>query len=292
MASGKISLFARAGVPRVTLVPPWALVIIAVISVQMGAAVAKQLFDAAGPSGVVFLRTLLGAAMFAALWRPRVFGHSRRAYLYMLVYGADIALMMLSFYAAIDRIPLGVAVAIAFVGPLGLAVLGSRRAIDIVWVVMAAAGVLLLSPFTAQSLDPVGVLLAAIDGVLWAGYIVISKRINRVLDSNTVLTLSMLIAALVALPVGIRGAAAVLADPALMIISLVVALLSSAIPFGLEFQALKRMPPRAFGLLLSLEPVAAALMGFILLHEALGLTEMLGIGLVTTAAFATARSAV
>lgn len=290
MASGKISLV-KTGSSGAALVPPWALVIIAVISVQAGAAVAKQLFEAAGPSGVVFLRTLLGGAIFALLWRPRVLGHSRRAYLYMLVYGVDIALMMLSFYAAIDRIPLGIAVAIAFAGPLGLAVLGSRRAIDMVWVALAAAGVLLLSPFTAESLDPVGVLLAAADGVLWAGYIVISKRINRVLDGNTVLPLSMLIAALVALPVGIRGASAVLADPALILISLVVALLSSAVPFGLEFYALKRMQPRAFGLLLSLEPVAAAFMGFVLLHEALGLTEIVGISLVTVAAFATARSA-
>lgn len=275
---------------RVSVLPPWALVIVAVISVQMGAALAKQLFDIAGTSGVVFIRTLVGTIVFYVLWRPRLLGHSRKAYGYMLLYGADIALMMLTFYAAINRIPLGVAVAIAFAGPLGVAVMGSRRAQDFLWVLAAGVGILLLSPFTNAALDPVGVLLAMLEAVLWASYILLSGRINRVVDGNTALAFSMGVAAMVALPLGIGGAAQVLTSPALIVVGLVVALLSSAIPFSLEFQALRTMPPRAFGLLVSLEPVMAAVMGFLILHEALGIREVIGIGLVTAAAVATARS--
>lgn len=287
------SLPAKAGAvtARGYALPPWAMVIVAVISVQMGAALAKQLFEVAGPSGVVFIRTLLGAAMFYALWRPRLFGHSRKAYGYILLYGTDIALMMLTFYAAINRIPLGVAVAIAFAGPLGVAVFGSRRRQDFLWVLAAGVGILLLSPFTNASLDPAGILLAMLEAVLWASYILISKRVNRVLDGNSALTLSMGVAAVVALPLGAGGAAQVLVSPMLIVLGLLVALLSSAIPFALEFQALKTMPPRVFGLLVSLEPAAAAVMGLLILHEALGLREVIGIALVTAAAIATARSA-
>ncbi|MBI5669083.1 MAG: EamA family transporter [Chloroflexi bacterium] len=270
--------------------PPWAMVVTAVLSVQMGAALAKQLFDVAGPSGVVFLRTALGAAMFYALWRPRLFGHSQRAYLQIVVYGTNIALMMLTFYAAISRIPLGVAVAIAFAGPLTISVLGSRRVQDLVWVLAAGAGIVLLSPFSSAALDPVGIGLAFIEAGLWAGYILLTRRINRALDGNTALTLSMGVAAVVALPFGIGGAVQVLAAPALVLAALLVALLSSAIPFGLEFRALKVLPSRVFGLLVSLEPVIATLIGFVVLHEALGLREGIGIALVTLAAVATARS--
>jgi inner membrane transporter RhtA len=272
-------------------IPEWALVVAAVISVQIGAAIAKQLFDAIGPVGVVFLRTLLAGVAFWALWRPGIRGHGRLAYTYVVLYGINILLMMLAFYAAIDRIPLGIAVAIAFAGPLGLAVTGSRRRLDLLWVVMAAIGILLLSPFTNTDLDPLGVLFALSSALLWAAYILLSGRVNRALDGNTALTLSMSIAAVVSLPLGIGSALKVLADPSLLALGLVVALLSSAIPFALEFRALKTMRPRAFGLVVSTEPVVATIIGFVALHEALGLRELIGIILVTIAAVATARSA-
>jgi len=271
--------------------PPWALVAAAVVSVQVGAAVAKQLFDVAGPVGVVFLRTLLAALMFWVLWRPRLRGHTGRAYALIVLYGINIALMMLSFYASIDRIPLGVAVAIAFAGPLGLAVAGSRRVTDVLWVAMAAVGILLLSPFTNTQLDPLGVVFALCSALLWASFVLLSGRVNRALDGNTALALSMSVAALVALPAGFNGGIKVFADPALIALAFVVALLSSAIPFALEFRALKTMPPRAFGLMVSLEPVVAAMIGFLILREALGWREVAGIVLVTIAAVATARSA-
>lgn len=272
-------------------IPEWALVVAAVVSVQIGAAIAKQLFDAIGPVGVVFLRTFLAGMAFWALWRPGIREHGRLAYIYVVLYGINIALMMLTFYAAIDRIPLGIAVAIAFAGPLGLAVAGSRRPLDLLWVVMAAIGVLLLSPFTNADLDPLGVLFAMLSALLWATYILLSGRVNRALDGNTALTLSMAVAAVVSLPLGIGSAVNVLADPSLLLLAVVVALFSSAIPFALEFQALKTMPPRAFGLVVSTEPVVATIIGFVALHEALGLREMIGIILVTIAAAATARSA-
>jgi inner membrane transporter RhtA len=274
----------------INLIPSWLLVVIAIISVQIGAAVAKQLFDIAGPTGVVFLRTLVAGLIFVALWRPKVRGLDRTAYVYIVLYGINIALMMLSFYAAIDLIPLGITVAIAFAGPLIVAVIGSRRRSDLLWIVLAGIGILLLSPFTNEGLEPAGVLLAFLSALTWATYILLSSRINKVMDGNTALTFAMIIASLVSLPIGIGGAVGVLVNPALIFLSIIVGILSSAVPFALEFHALKTMPPRAFGLLVSLEPVVATLIGFIVLQEMLELPDIIGIVLVTIAATATARS--
>lgn len=271
-------------------IPPWAQVVLAVISVQIGAALAKGLFETAGPSGVVFIRTLLAGILFGLVWRPAVRGRSWRDYGYIALYGVSIALMMLAFYAAIDRIPLGITVAIAFTGPLGLAISGSRKPLDLLWTLLAAAGVLLLSPITNVSLEPVGMFFAALSGVSWAIYILLTRRISRRVNTQAALTLSMLVAAITAMPFGLSGALQVLTAPTLIALSLVVALLSSAVPFGLEFQALKSLSPRAFGLLVSLEPVIAAAIGFLMLSETLDLRSLIGIGLVTAAAAATARS--
>lgn len=273
------------------VIPAWSLVVIAIVSIQIGAAVAKQLFDTTGPAGVVFLRTLLGGLMFCALWRPKLHAYNREAYLYLIVYGFVIAMMMMTFYAAIDRIPLGITVAIAFAGPLGVAIVNSRRLADIGWVILAALGVLLLSPLANVSLDPFGIILALLSALTWAMYILLTKQVIRRVDGNAALALSMIIAALFALPLGFSGALKVLADPTLLLLSGVVALLSSAIPFGLEFMAMKELTPRAFGLLVSLEPVVAALIGLVALGEGLELHEIVGISLVTLAAVATTKSA-
>ena len=270
-------------------VPPWSLVVFGIISVQIGAAFAKGLFEVSGTAGVVFIRTLVGAVLFMLIWRPRWRGYSRRVYLYMGLYGAVIAANMLLFYASISRIPLGVAVAIAFAGPLLVATLGSRKLMDFVWVALAAVGIILLSPLTNVTLDPLGVLIAFMTAGSWALYIILTKRVGSLLEGHAALALSMGVAALVALPFGGLGAAKVLADPGLIVLGLLVALLSSAIPFALEFTALKRLTPRVFGLLASVEPVAAALIGLIVLHEALGVRDVIGIGLVTLAAVATTR---
>ncbi|MEO8608069.1 MAG: EamA family transporter [Chloroflexota bacterium] len=273
-----------------TGLPPWTWVIVAVLSVQLGAAIAKQLFETVGPSGVVFLRTLLAGILFIGVWRPQVRGYSKSVYGHIILFGIIIAAMMLSFYAAIDRIPLGITVAIAFAGPLGIAVMGSRKLIDLIWVTMAAIGILLLSPITDTKLDPIGVVLAFVSALTWAIYIVLSKRVNQLLEGNSALALAMCVAAIFSLPFGISGAFKIFSSPSLIVLSLVIALLSSAIPFWLEFKALKTLSSRVFGLLVSLEPVVAALIGFVILHEALGLREISGIALVTAAAVATTRS--
>lgn len=274
---------------RFNLIPPWALVVIAVVSVQFGAALAKGLFETAGPGGVVFIRTFLAGIMFMALWRPKILGYSRAAYLHIVAYGIIITAMMLSFYAAIDRIPLGITVAIAFAGPLGVAVIGSRKLVDMLWVALAGVGVLLLSPFTDVTLDPLGMVLALGSALTWALYILLTKRINRVMPGNAALALSMCMAAIAALPFGLGGAIKILPNPSFILLSVVVALLSSAIPFGLEFHALKSLSSRAFGLLVSLEPVVAAIVGFLILQESLDANEIIGIALVTIAAVATTR---
>ncbi len=270
-------------------IPPWSLVVFGIISVQIGAAFAKQLFDVTGTAGVVFIRTLVAAVIFTAIWRPRWRGYSRAVYLHMIVYGAIITANMLLFYAAISRIPLGVTTAIAFAGPLLVAVLGSHKLMDFVWVALAAVGIILLTPLSNVALDSLGVLLAFLTAGSWALYIIFTKRVSTLLEGHTVLALSMCMAALVALPFGGLGASKVLADPGLAVQGVLVALMSSAIPFALDFTALKRLTPRVFGLLASIEPVAAAVIGLIVLHEALGVREVIGIGLVTVAAIATTR---
>ena len=277
---------------RINLVsaPPWLLVLVAVLSVQFGAAVAKQLFAITGPGGVVFLRTSLASVMFFALWRPKVRGYQPRDYLLIIIYGITIAAMMLSFYAAIDRIPLGITVAIAFAGPLTIAVVGSRRRSDLLWVVLAAVGIVLLSPLTNAALDLLGLVLAFVSALTWAIFILLSGRVSRAFPASAGLAIGMSIAALVSIPFGLVGAVSVLASPALIALGVVVAVLSSAVPFGLEFEALKRLPPPVYGLLTSLEPVVATVIGFIVLHETLGTREIAGIAMVTLAAAATARA--
>ncbi len=270
-------------------VPPWSLVVFGIISVQIGAAFAKGLFEVTGTAGAVFIRTLVAAVMFTVIWRPRWRGYSRRVYIYIALYGVVIASNMLLFYASISRIPLGVTTAIAFVGPLLVAVLGSRKPIDFVWVALAAVGIILLTPLSNMTLDSFGVLLAFVTAASWALYIVLTKRVSIILEGHTTLALSMCMAALVALPFGVVGAAKVLADPGLIALGVLVALMSSAIPFALDFTAMKRLTSRVFGLLASVEPVTAAVIGLIVLHEALGLREVIGISLVTVAAIATTR---
>lgn len=271
-------------------VPPWILVVFSIVSAQAGASFAKGLFDVAGPAGVVFIRTLFASLVFVAIWRPRLRGMRRADLGLMALYGSTIAAMMLTFYAAIDRIPLGVAVAISFVGPLALAVAGSRRVSDFLWVACAAFGILLLSPITNGALDPLGVVYALLSGITWAAYVLLGRRVCVGPDSNAQLAVSMVIGALVMVPFGLGGAVRVLGNPSLILLGLGVAILSSAAPLALEFVALRSLSPRAFGLLLSLEPVAGAVIGFLVLNEALSMRELVGILLVTAAAAATARS--
>jgi inner membrane transporter RhtA len=272
-------------------VPPTLLVLAAIASVQFGAAFAKTLFDEIGPGGTVFLRVLFGAIVLAAIWRPRLGGHDRRDLGLAALFGLVLAAMNLCFYASLDRIPLGIAVTFEFVGPLGVAVFGSRRARDLVWVGLAAAGILLLSDFGTADLDEVGVALALLAGGFWAAYILLSARVGRVFPGGAGLALAMVVATVPLAPVGVASAGSDLAVPSVLALAAVVGVLSSAIPYALELEALRRLPVGVFGVLMSLEPAAGALAGLVVLGEELATRELAAIALVVAASAGAARGA-
>ena len=264
----------------------------AVASVQFGAALAKTLFDDLGPGGTVFLRVLFAALLLLVLWRPRVGGRPRRDLALAAAFGVSLAGMNLSFYGALDRIPLGVAVTFEFVGPLGVAVVGSRRALDLLWVVLAAAGILLLSDFgDFAGLDSGGVGLALLAGGFWAAYILLSARIGRVFSGGSGLALAMVVASVLLVPVGVADGGDALLQPGLLALGAAVAMLSSAVPYSLELEALRRLPEPVFGVLMSLEPAVAALAGFVVLGQDLRARELVAILLVVAASAGAARGA-
>jgi len=267
------------------------LVVGAVASVQFGAAFAKSLFDEIGAGGAVFLRVLSAAIVLALIWRPRVAGLGRRELMLALLFGLSLAGMNGAFYAALDRIPLGIAVTFEFVGPLGVAVFGSRRALDLVWVGLAAAGILLLSDFGGADLDGLGVALALVAGGFWAAYILLSVRVGQAFPGGGGLALAMLVASVLLAPIGIAEGGADLLVPWILAVGIVVGMLSSAIPYTLELEALRRLPAGVFGVLMSLEPALAATAGFVVLGEDLASREVLAILLVVAASAGAARGA-
>jgi inner membrane transporter RhtA len=273
-------------------VPPTVLVLLGIASVQFGAAFAKGLFDEIGAGGTVFLRVLFAALVLVALWRPSLQGHSRSALRLVVMFGLVLAGMNLAFYSALDRIPLGVAVTFEFVGPLGVAVAGSRRALDLLWVALAAIGILLLSDFGGADLDTLGIGLALLAGALWAAYILLSARVGKSFEGADGLALAMVVGAVVLVPVGVGAGGGELLVPWILAAAAAVAILSSAIPYTLEMEALRRMPTGVFGVLMSLEPAVAALAGFILLGEELVAREVVAILFVVAASAGASRGAV
>jgi inner membrane transporter RhtA len=276
---------------RADRIPPTLLVLAAVTSVQFGGAFAKTLFDEIGPGGTAFLRVLFAALILAALWRPAVRGLSRAEWQLAVAYGFALVAMNLTFYEALDRIPLGIAVTFEFVGPLGVAIVGSRRPLDLLWVALAAAGILLLSDFGGADLDGLGVALALLAGGFWAAYILLAARVGRAFEGAHGLAIGMCAGALMLLPFGIADAGGELITGETLAIGLAVAVLSSVIPYSLELEALRRMPAGVFGVLMSLEPAAAALAGFIVLDEGLATREVVAIALVVAASAGAARNA-
>jgi inner membrane transporter RhtA len=260
-----------------------ALVLGGIVSVQVGAAFATTLFDELGPGGTVFLRIAFAAVLLLAIWRPPLrlgAGTARRD---VVLLGAVLAGMNLSFYLALDRIPLGIAVTLEFVGPLGVAIAGSRRRMDLLWVGLAAGGILLLSPVPGSDLDALGVVMALTAGGFWAAYIVLTARVGRALPGGGGLAIAMTIAALAVIPVGIADGGEALLDADLLVVGLAVAVLSSALPYSFELEALRRLPARVFGVLMSLEPGVAALAGLVVLGQALDGVEWLAIAFVVVA---------
>jgi inner membrane transporter RhtA len=270
-------------------VPPTGLVLLSILSVQVGAALAKDLFHALGSSGTVFLRIAFAALVLLLFERPRVRGYARQDYAALIAFGLVVAAMNTAFYAAIARLPLGIAVTIEFVGPLGVAVAGSRRRLDLLWGALAIAGILLLLPAGRASLDPLGLLFALLAGCGWAAYILLNVRIGRVFPGHQGLAIALLVAALAVLPFGVVDGTTLLGNPDILLAGAGVAVLSTVIPFSLEHSALKRIPVQVFGVLMSIEPAAAALVGAIMLGEGLGLRGLLALVCVTIASGGSAR---
>jgi inner membrane transporter RhtA len=277
--------------PPADRVPPTVLVLAGISSVQFGAALAKSLFDELGAGGTVFLRVLAAALVLALIWRPRVAGHGSGDLWLAALFGLSLAGMNFAFYASLDRLPLGIAVTLEFVGPLGVAVFGSRKPVDLLWVALATAGILLLSDFGGAELDGLGVALALTAGAFWAAYILLSARVGQAFPGGGGLTLAMLVASVMLAPVGIAEGGAELLLPWILVAGTLVGILSSAIPYTLELEALRRMPARVFGVLMSIEPAVAALAGFILLGEDLAAREVAAILLVVAASAGAAREA-
>jgi inner membrane transporter RhtA len=265
------------------LVPLGAL-LIAMVSIQAGASFSKSLFPAVGPEGTTTLRLVLAAIMLAIVLRPWRAKITKDNWGAVTLYGIILGGMNLCFALALDRIPLGIAAAVQFIGPLAVALLSSRRRLDFLWVLLAVMGLLLLLPIdtSVAALDPVGIAYALGSGLGWALYIVVGKRAGAAHGAQTP-ALGMIIAAVVVLPIGIDHAGAALLTPALMPLALTVAALSSALPFALEMVALRRLSALTYGTLTSMEPAIGALSGLLILHEMLPPLQWLAIGLVICA---------
>ena len=259
------------------------MVLVAIASVQVGSAVARTLFDDIGASGVTFLRLLLAALLLLVVLRPRVLSWDRRAWQAAALLGGAMAGMNLVFYLSIRTVPLGIAVTVEFVGPLLLAVSQTRRALDLVWAALAAGGVVLLGADTSSGIPLSGLALALLAGMFWAGYIVASAHVGQVLPGASGLAVALAVAALLVLPFGVGEASVVLERPSLLLPAAAVALLSSVLSYGLELSALRRIPTRVFGILMSLEPAGAAIAGLAVLDQALGVREVVALVLVSLA---------
>lgn len=269
-----------------------ALLLLAASTVQFGAAFAVHLFDRLGPGGTVFLRLALAAVVLVALFRPGVRGRTWPELRLAIALGLVLGLMNWSFYEALGRIPLGPTVTLEFVGPLSVALWGSRSPLGLLWVGLAAMGVITLAdPFGGGGLDPAGVALALGAGACWAVYILLSARTGRVWPGVSGLAFGMGFGALVALPAGIAQGGSDLLQPALIGGGLVVALASSVIPYSLEMEALRTLPEHVFGVLMSLDPAIASLAGLVVLGQGLSTGDAIAIALVVVASIGVTTAA-
>ncbi|RXS80308.1 EamA family transporter [Streptomyces sp. TM32] len=268
-----------------------ALVIGGIVSLQFGSSVAVLLFPRAGALGVVTLRLVVAALVLLVLCRPKVRGYTRGDWATVLAFGVALAGMNSLFYQAIDRIPLGAAVTLEFLGPLILSVATSRRMLSLVWAALALGGVVLLGREGFDGLNLAGAACALAAGGLWAAYILLSARTGQRFPQADGLALAMTVAALLSLPLGVAGAGGALLDPVTLGLGAAVALMSSVLPYTLELLALRKLPASGFAVMMSLEPAAAATAGFLVLHQALGWAEVLAIGLVVVASVGAVRSA-
>lgn len=268
-------------------VPPHLLILFAVVAIQLGAGVSTRLFPLIGVEATVAIRIIFSAVIlwaFAFKRRALLLTGFRQHWRMVLLFGVCMAAMNFCFFKAIDRIPLGVAVALEFIGPLSVSAFTSKRKSHLGWVALAAAGIVLLTPLTGATLDGLGVVYALLSGTGWAVFVVLSRRVSGKLKDNDGLVLGMTVAAVLMIPFAASLTVSELKDPQVLIIGFLVALLSTAIPFTLEFEALKRLSATTYGVLVSTEPAVAALVGAVVLGELIGLRGLLAVACVVSAA--------
>jgi inner membrane transporter RhtA len=278
-------------ISRAPNVLPIILLVLAMASFQAGASIAKTMFPIIGAAGAVTLRVVLGTLILAVImkpWRARIARDSRLA---LVIYGISLGVMNLLFYLALSRIPLGIAVALEFSGPLTVAVCTSRRPLDFCWIVLAVAGLLLILPITHQTspLDPIGTLYALGAGVCWALYIVFGRKAGSAHGAHTVV-LGSVLSSIVVAPIGLATAGSALLSRSMLLPGLAVAVLSTALPYSLEMIALTRLPARTFGVLMSGDPALAALFGWLFLSERLSGVQWAAIILIIAASIGTTAS--
>lgn len=274
---------------RIT-VPAPILVLAAIVSIQVGSALAAQLFPALGALGTVAWRLAFAALMLLLVSRPRPDFSNRSAVVAVVVFGLAIAAMNALFYLAIERVPLGVVVAVEFLGPLGLAAWTARRWRERVWVALALLGVVLVTPVDGTGYDALGLLFAALAGIGWAGFVLLSTRVGACYPGNSGIALGMAVGALLLAPMAIASAPVLFTRFDVLATMLAVAVFSTALPFSLEFHALRRVSPTVYGTLIALEPAAATVAGAWLLDQAPSAMALLAVGLVTLAAIGSTLS--
>ncbi len=267
------------------------LVITGIVSVQLGAAFAKDLFGTISPTALVWLRLATSALILVVIARPRLRGRTVRDWQVAVGFALSLGLMNVAIYQSFARIPLGIAVTLEFIGPLSLAVAGSRRLRDLSWVGLAGVGVVLLGAERAD-LDLVGVLFALLAGAAWAAYILLSASTGRRWPGLDGLAVASVIAAVVLMPIAIVSGGTTLLEPRVLLIGAAIGVLSSVIPYSCEMVALRTLRPSVFGILMSLEPAAAALAAAAVLGELLAVTQWLAIACVVAASIGATRTGV
>ena len=270
-------------------VPPTTLVLAGIVSVQIGAALASQLFGLVGAVGAVTLRLFFAALVLLVAWRPSL-RITRRELPVILGYGAVLAVMNLCFYQAITRIPLGMAVTIEFLGPLAVSIIGARRWLHGLWALLAAIGVFALTEASGGTLALSGVLFALAAAACWGIYIPLGAALGARTSGGRGLALAMAVGGLLTLPLGFAEAGRALFSPLALAAGLGVALLSSVLPYSVELEALRRIPPRVFGVLMSLEPAVAAVVGLLVLSQSLRPTQWVAIACVVIASAGATRT--
>jgi len=264
-------------------IPPFPAVILAIISVQGGAAFAKSLFPVLGAAGTSTIRIGISALILFAFNRPNLKELSPSQWKAIIPYGLCLGAMNGIFYLSLSRIPLGLAVALEFIGPLMLSVLTSKSRMDYLWALLAVAGIALITPWNGKGIDLYGAGMALLAGGFWAGYIVLGQRTSAVIDGAKAVTVGMIFAILIILPFGIADGKLGNFTVAMIPSAIALGLLCSAIPFSLEIDALKHIPAKTFSILMSLDPAFGALCGLIFLKEFLSFSEWMAIGLVIIA---------